>query len=354
MTPSIFSDQILVWFEKHGRHDLPWQQERTLYRVWLAEVMLQQTQVATVIPYYQKFLKQFPELSSLAQASLDDVLTLWAGLGYYTRARNLHKAAVVIQQQYGGCFPENFEDVLALPGIGRSTAAAILAQALGQRHAILDGNVKRVLCRYFAIEGWPGKTAVEKQLWLKAEVCTPNEKLVDYTQAIMDLGATVCKRSSPQCSACPLQTGCKAYVTQRVAELPTRKPRKVLPVKTTRMLLITDERGAVMLEKRPPTGIWGGLWSLPEVDPGEDIENICMLRWGYKVQAVEDNPGFRHTFSHYHLDITPSRVIVGNSANCVQDEGKVIWCVSGETQSRALSAPVARIISMYAWSCSKA
>jgi A/G-specific adenine glycosylase len=348
MTQATFSDRVLAWFEKHGRHDLPWQQERTLYRVWLAEIMLQQTQVTTVIPYYQKFLQCFPDLSNLAQASLDDVLTLWAGLGYYSRARNLHKAAVVIQQQHGGCFPDNFDDVLALPGIGRSTAAAILAQALGQRHAILDGNVKRVLCRYFAIEGWPGKPAVEKQLWCEAEACTPHERLVDYTQAMMDLGATVCKRSSPECSACPLQTSCKAYATQRVSELPTRKPRKVLPVKTTRMLLITDESGAVMLEKRPPTGIWGGLWSLPEIDPDEDIENICMDRWGYKVQAVEDNPGFRHTFSHYHLDITPSRITVGNSTNCVQDKEKVIWCVSGETQSRALSAPVARIISMYA------
>lgn len=353
MTQAVFSDQVLVWFKKYGRHDLPWQQERTLYRVWLAEIMLQQTQVATVIPYYQKFLQCFPDLSSLAQASLDDVLTLWAGLGYYSRARNLHKAAVVMQQQHG-CFPENFDDVLALPGIGRSTAAAILAQALGQRHTILDGNVKRVLCRYFAIEGWPGKTTVEKQLWCEAEACTPYERLVDYTQAMMDLGATVCKRSSPECSVCPLQPDCKAYATQRVSELPTRKPRKALPVKTTRMLLITDENGAVMLEKRPPTGIWGGLWSLPEIDPDEDIENICMDRWGYKVQAVEDNPGFRHTFSHYHLDITPSRIIVGNSVDCVQDEEKVIWCASGDTQSRALSAPVARIINMYAWSYPKA
>ncbi len=347
MAQLIVSDQVLAWFKNHGRHDLPWQQERTLYRVWLAEIMLQQTQVATVMPYYQKFLKHFPDLSSLALASLDDVLTLWAGLGYYTRARNLHKAAVVIQQQHDGCFPESFDDVLALPGIGRSTAGAILAQALGQRHAILDGNVKRVLCRYFAIEGWPGISAVEKQLWREAEACTPHENLVDYTQGMMDLGATVCKRSSPECSNCPLQTGCKAYATQQVSELPTRKPRKVLPVKTTRMLLITDENGAVMLEKRPPTGIWGGLWSLPEIDPDEDVENICMHRWGYKVQAVEDNPGFRHTFSHYHLDITPSRITVGNSANCVQDAEKVIWCASGETHSRALSAPVARIIHMY-------
>lgn len=350
MTQAIFSNRVLEWFEKHGRHDLPWQQERTLYRVWLSEIMLQQTQVVTVIPYYQKFLQRFPDLSSLAQAPLDDVLTLWAGLGYYTRARNLHRAAVVIQQQHEGYFPENFDDLLALPGIGRSTAAAILAQAQGQRHAILDGNVKRVLCRYFAIEGWPGKSEVEKQLWLRAEACTPHERLVDYTQAMMDLGATICKRSSPACSACPLQGGCRAYATQRVSELPTRKPKKVLPVKSTRMLLITDEAGAVMLEKRPPTGIWGGLWSLPEVDPGESVESVCMGRWGYRVQAVEDSPGFRHTFSHYHLDITPSRVVVGDSAGNIQDTGDVVWCASGETQSRALAAPVARILGEYAQS----
>lgn len=344
MIRDCFSGVVLNWYEKQGRHDLPWQHNRSLYRVWLAEIMLQQTQVATVIPYYQRFLQQFPDLPGLAQSSLDEVLTLWAGLGYYTRARNLHKAAVVIHQQYGGCFPERFEEVLALPGIGRSTAGAILSQALGQRHAILDGNVKRVLCRYFAIDGWPGKMEVEKQLWLEAEACTPHESLVDYTQAMMDLGATVCKRSSPQCPDCPLQTGCRAYATQRVAELPTRKPRKILPVKTTRMLLITDENGAVMLEKRPPTGIWGGLWSLPEVAIEEQVEQVCQQRWGLKVEDNTDSDAFRHTFSHYHLDITPSTVTVKKSANFVQDSDSLIWCRFEETQSRALAAPVARIL----------
>jgi A/G-specific adenine glycosylase len=347
MTQPAFSEQVLAWFKKHGRHDLPWQQERTLYRVWLSEIMLQQTQVVTVIPYYEKFLQRFPDLASLAQAPLDDVLALWAGLGYYSRARNLHRAAIVIHQEHAGCFPQSLDDVLALPGIGRSTAAAILAQSLGQRHAILDGNVKRVLCRYFAIDGWPGKRDVEKQLWCKAEACTPHENLVDYTQAIMDLGATVCKRSSPDCPGCPLQKDCKAYATQCVAELPARKPKKVMPVKATRMLLITDETGAVMLEKRPPTGIWGGLWSLPEVDPGEDIEGVCMGRWGYRVKAIEDSQGFRHSFSHYHLDITPSRVTIGNATVGIQDAGNVAWCALEEMHSRALSTPVARILSEY-------
>jgi A/G-specific adenine glycosylase len=354
MAQSSFSGRVLAWFEKHGRHNLPWQQDKSLYTVWLSEIMLQQTQVATMIPYYQKFLERFPDLHSLAKASRDEVLALWAGLGYYTRARNLHKAAAVIDQQHDGCFPEDFEDVLALPGIGRSTAGAILAQALGQRHSILDGNVKRVLCRYFAIEGWPGKSEVEKRLWSKAELCTPHERLAEYTQAMMDMGATVCKRSSPECSVCPLQSDCKAYATQQVSTLPTPRPKKVLPVKATRMLLITDEAGAVMLEKRPPTGIWGGLWSLPEINLVENVESVCMGRWGYQVQAVEDNPSFRHTFSHYHLDITPSRVIVENSAKGIQDAEDVVWCALGETESRALSAPVARIISQYASSMSGA
>lgn len=343
-----FSDAVLAWFEKQGRHDLPWQQDRSLYRVWLAEIMLQQTQVVTVAPYYQRFIKQFPDLPGLARASLDEVLTLWAGLGYYSRARNLHKAAVVIHQQYGGCFPERFEEVLALPGIGRSTAGAILAQALGQRHAILDGNVKRVLCRYFAIEGWPGKSAVEKQLWCKAEACTPHKRLADYTQAMMDLGATICKRSSPECSVCPLQAGCKAYATQRVSELPTPKPRKALPIKKTRMLLITDKTGAVMLEKRPPTGIWGGLWSLPEAAIGERVEQVCQQRWGLNVAGNTDSDAFRHTFSHYHLDITPCRVSLcpdkGSVFNGVADNEHINWCMPANATEKALAAPVARIL----------
>jgi A/G-specific adenine glycosylase len=300
------------------------------------------------MPYYQRFIKQFPDLPGLARASLDEVLTLWAGLGYYTRARNLHKAAVVIHQQYEGCFPERFKEVLALPGIGRSTAGAILAQALGQRHAILDGNVKRVLCRYFAIEGWPGKSAVEKQLWFRAEACTPHKRLADYTQAIMDLGATVCKRSSPECSVCPLQAGCRACATQRVSELPTPKPRKALPVKTTRMLLITDKTGAVMLEKRPPTGIWGGLWSLPEAAIEERVEQVCQQRWGLNVVDNIDSDAFRHTFSHYHLDITPCRVSLcpdqEQKFSRVAEDEYINWCMPAKANEKALAAPVARIL----------
>ena len=221
-----FAQRVLEWFDQHGRHDLPWQKDRSLYRVWLAEVMLQQTQVTTVIPYYQNFLSKFPELSNLAKASQDEVLKLWAGLGYYTRARNLHKAAVAIDQQHQGQFPEQFEDVLALPGIGRSTAGAILAQSLGQRHAILDGNVKRVLSRYFEIAGWYGKKAVENQLWLEAEACTPNQRLPHYTQAMLDLGATLYTRSAPGHEQCASMSGAVTYTNQRVKELQTRQPNK--------------------------------------------------------------------------------------------------------------------------------
>jgi len=340
---NVFAQQVLDWFDQHGRHDLPWQQDRSLYRVWLAEVMLQQTQVATVIPYYQSFLTKFPELSDLAKASQDEVLKLWAGLGYYTRARNLHKAAVAIDQQHQGQFPEQFEDVLALPGIGRSTAGAILAQSLDQRHAILDGNVKRVLSRYFEIEGWYGKKAVENLLWLEAEACTPNQRLADYTQAMMDLGATLCTRSSPGCEQCPLVGGCLAYKNQRVNELPTRKPKKQLPVKTVRMLLLTNKKGEILLEKRPPTGIWGGLWSLPELALEDDIAQQCGRRWQYQTETAEDLQAFRHTFSHYHLDITPCRVQVATLTGKVQDSEQQ-WCDVIRVDDYAMATPVANIL----------
>lgn len=343
----LFSDAILSWYEKNGRHDLPWQQHRTPYRVWLAEIMLQQTQVATVIPYYQRFIESFPDLVSLINASLDEVLVLWSGLGYYSRARNLHKAARLIDQEHGGIFPEHFDELLALPGIGRSTAGAILAQANNQRHVILDGNVKRVLCRCFLIEGWPGKREVETRLWLKAEECTPYERPADYTQAIMDMGATVCTRSKPVCISCPLQEVCVAYRSQRVAELPTPRPKKHLPVKATRMLLLTNNDGEVLLEKRPPSGIWGGLWSLPEVKMDESIEDICRGRWGYEANSVEDEPGLRHTFSHYQLDITPCRVRVHYSGTALREPGQQQWCDIDDIGALALAAPVAGLLRKY-------
>jgi A/G-specific adenine glycosylase len=308
--------------------------------------MLQQTQVATVIPYYRRFMQAFPELNSLASAPLDRVLEHWSGLGYYSRARNLHKAAGIIADEHGGQFPDDFEQLMALPGIGRSTAGAILAQALDQRHAILDGNVKRVLCRYHAVDGWAGTTTVQKQLWQFAEQHTPDKRTADYTQAMMDLGATLCTRASPQCTQCPLQTDCEANITDQVRQYPLPRPRKKLPVKAARLLILTDAAsGSILLEKRPPTGIWGGLWSLPEAEVDEQVEQLCHQRWGLKVLSNEDCDPFRHTFSHYHLDITPCRVQVQLNETGVKESGETVWCPSEDATKRALSAPVSRIIS---------
>jgi A/G-specific adenine glycosylase len=344
-----FSTRILRWYDRYGRHDLPWQQQRSPYRVWVAEVMLQQTQVATVIPYYQRFMQTFPQLKSLAEAPLDQVLEHWAGLGYYSRARHLHKAAGLIATEHGGQFPLDIEDLVALPGIGRSTAGAILAQALEQRHAILDGNVKRVLCRYHAVAGWPGKTAVQKQLWQFAEQHTPSERVADYTQAIMDLGATLCSRSSPRCGQCPLRADCSAHQLGVVKQYPAPRPKKQLPVKAARLLILTDPAtGRIMLEKRPPAGIWGGLWSLPETEPEAEVDQVCQQRWGLKILNVEACDAFRHTFSHYHLDILPCRVQVQFSGNAVKAQQDVIWCQSEDAKKRALAAPVARILSQHA------
>ncbi|UCB55798.1 MAG: A/G-specific adenine glycosylase [Thiotrichales bacterium] len=348
MTSASFASRVLDWYDRHGRHDLPWQQHDA-YRVWVAEIMLQQTQVATVIPYYRRFLQTFPDINALASASLDQVLEHWSGLGYYTRARNLHKAACKITSDHGGTFPSHFDQVIALPGIGRSTAGAILAQAFDQRHAILDGNVKRVLCRYHAVDGWPGKTALQNRLWGLAEQYTPADRVADYTQAIMDLGATLCTRASPDCAQCPLQFDCQAYRIDRVRQYPSPRPRKQLPVKAARLLILTDQAsGRIMLEKRPPSGIWGGLWSLPEAAVDESVVQVCDQRWGLDILANEDGSSFRHTFSHYHLDITPCKVQVQPNQEGVKDSDEIIWCPSAEAAKRALATPVARIINQYA------
>ncbi len=339
---ALFSERLLDWYKQHGRHDLPWQNNTSLYRTWISEVMLQQTQVATVIPYFDKFMASFADVAALANASQDDVLLHWAGLGYYSRARNLHKAALIIADQHEGEFPHFYDEVLALPGIGPSTAGAILAQALGQRHAILDGNVKRVLARYQAVEGWYGQSQVEKQLWLLAEKYTPEANVADYTQAIMDLGATVCTRSSAKCNICPLRSDCIALQQERVAELPTKKPKKALPVKQKRFLIIRNEQGDYLMEKRPPTGIWGGLWSLPELAMNELVDEFVLNRWQLTVDNASDRPAFRHTFSHFHLDITPCEVIVAPVIRSIADDERYQWCI--DIKLLALAAPVSEIL----------
>ncbi len=337
-----FSDAVLRWYKQHGRHDLPWQKDTSLYRSWVSEIMLQQTQVATVIPYFEKFMAAFPDVAALAAASQDDVLLHWAGLGYYSRARNLHKAAQIIAESHNGQFPQDYDDVLALPGIGPSTAGAILAQALGQRHAILDGNVKRVLARYQAVTGWPAQSQVEKQLWQWAEKYTPEQQVADYTQAIMDLGATVCTRASAKCDVCPLADDCQAYRTDRVAELPTRKPRKVLPVREKRLLIIRNEQGDYLMEKRPPAGIWGGLWSLPELAMDQAVAEAVCQNWQLTVDQHNDLPVFRHTFSHFHLDITPCQVQVALTTGAIAEQGRYQWCA--DITQLALAAPVSAIL----------
>lgn len=299
-----FSEPLLTWFDEFGRHDLPWQQNINPYRVWVSEIMLQQTQVATVIPYYQRFMERFPSVKELARASQEEVLSYWAGLGYYARGRNLHKAAQQIMQLHHGVFPAQFDDILALPGIGRSTAGAISSIALQQRYAILDGNVKRVLTRYFAMPGWPGEKKIEQKLWELADQLTPQQRFNDYTQAIMDLGATLCKRSKPQCSQCPVKQHCQAFKQDEVSLYPYSKPKKIKPVKQAWMLLEHNTNGDILLYKRPQQGIWAGLWSLPEFESHEDCLQYLQSK-RRSVKSLIEWSQFRHTFSHYHLDIYP-------------------------------------------------
>jgi len=341
------SRRLLSWYDRHGRKDLPWQRDRNPYRVWVSEIMLQQTQVASVIGYFERFMQRFPDVPSLADAHIDEVLHLWSGLGYYARGRNLHKAAGLVRDRHGGRFPETFEDVAALPGIGRSTAGAILAQACGQRHPILDGNVKRVLSRYHGVEGWYGQPEVERRLWALAEGHTPAARVADYTQAIMDLGATVCTRRRPDCGACPLSRDCVALASGRVDELPTPRPRRQVPVRATRMLIVRDGKGRVLLERRPPTGIWGGLWSLPECDMDADIERACEERFGVRIGAIEAGDTLRHTFSHFHLDITPvSARVKGRAPRLMEAVGQV-WYNCAQPDERGLAAPVQRLLIRY-------
>ena len=338
------AEPLLNWFDAHGRKDLPWQKNRSAYRVWLSEIMLQQTQVTTVIPYFERFTERFPSVKELAAAEVDEVLHLWSGLGYYARARNLHKAAQQVCSEFDADFPRDLEQMISLPGIGRSTAAAILAQAHGLRHAILDGNVKRVLSRFHGVEGWPGNKKIETRLWEYAEQHTPDARLADYTQAMMDLGATLCTRSKPDCGACPIAQSCVARAEQRVAELPTPKPKKNKPTKSARMLVLINDKQQILLEKRPPTGIWGGLWSLPEVAMDADVEAYCQQQWQFKVEAIKDATPFRHSFSHYHFDITACRIKVKNPNQCVMEAERQVWYNSSQKQRLGLAAPVQTIL----------
>jgi A/G-specific adenine glycosylase len=339
-----FHQRVITWYDTHGRKHLPWQQQRTPYRVWISEIMLQQTQVNTVIPYYERFIQRFPDLLSLANARADEVLHYWSGLGYYARARNMHKAAHQIRDEYQGRFPEAFELVCELPGIGRSTAAAILSLACQQRHAILDGNVKRVLARYFLIEGWPGSNKTANQLWDKAEQLTPDKDVAKYNQAMMDIGSAICTRSKPKCNLCPVSNACQAFIAQRQAEFPQRKPKKTIPVRKTQMLLVCNANNEILLQRRPPTGIWGGLLAFPEIPPGQTVDHWCETHLGITVSQQVVWPELRHTFSHFHLDITPVVVKIRSIHNWVMDQEDWVW-YKGESETQGgFAAPVKRLI----------
>ena len=334
----LFAERLLAWFDVHGRKTLPWQRDKSPYRIWVSEIMLQQTQVTTVIPYFERFMRAFPSVEALASATLDEVLHQWTGLGYYARARNLHATAQRIMGDYNGALPRTQQELESLPGIGRSTAAAIIAICHDQRATILDGNVKRVLARVFAIDGWPGQTRTLNELWQHAEKLTPEDRAADYTQAIMDLGATLCTRNNPQCDACPFSSDCRACQKGAIEQYPGRKPKKDKPVRQTTMLII-ERDGEVLLEKRDVSGLWGGLWSFPETG------NIDEYLLGRNLQAdkVEELAPFRHTFTHFHLDIQPYRIIVKNS-NRIEENGKARWYSLDNPPSLGLTRPVTRLL----------
>ena len=337
-----FAVRLLDWFDVHGRKDLPWQQPKDAYRTWVSEIMLQQTQVQTVIPYFERFMRRFPDVNALADAAQDEVLQHWSGLGYYARARNLHRAAQVVRDEHGGVFPVTLEGVMALPGIGCSTAGAILALSMDQRHPILDGNAKRVLARHEAVEGWPGTASVAKKLWAVAGQKTPERRVAAYTQAIMDLGATLCTRSNPACDRCPVATDCAARSLGSVTEFPGRKPKRNKPLRATTMVLARCD-GAVFLERRPETGIWGGLWSLPEVN-GWGVEAWCRERLATDARHVETWDVLRHSFSHYDLDIQPLLVRIGAPSRKVADLDGALWHRLDEDLPGGVAAPVNRLL----------
>jgi A/G-specific adenine glycosylase len=345
-----FSETVIHWQKRHGRHALPWQNTTDAYRIWLSEIMLQQTQVAAVIPYYQRFLERFPTVRALAEAPQEDVMALWSGLGYYTRARNLHRCAQRVMQEHGGVFPADPALLADLPGIGRSTAAAISAFSYGTRAAIMDGNVKRVFCRVFGIEGYPGSKPIEDQLWQRAVALLPESDMQAYTQGLMDLGATVCVRSNPSCQACPLATQCVAFATGRTNELPHRKPKKTTPEKHASMLVVQSGPD-ILLQQRPDSGIWGGLLSLPEmpslhqVESQDELQDIVIEKAeGFgRIETIERLHPFTHVFTHFKLHVLPVKVILSQRATLPADSG-LAWHSTSRLADAALPAPVKKLL----------
>ncbi|KAA8918022.1 A/G-specific adenine glycosylase [Xanthomonas sontii] len=343
-----FPTRLLAWFDRNGRHDLPWQHPRSPYRVWLSEIMLQQTQVAVVIPYFLRFLQHFPTLPDLAAADNDAVMAQWAGLGYYARARNLHAAAKRCVELHDGDLPRDFDALHALPGIGRSTAGAILSQAWNDRFPILDGNVKRVLTRYHGIAGYPGLPAVEKPLWTLAHdhvAAVPDGRMADYTQAQMDFGATLCTRANPACVLCPLQDDCVARRDGLVEALPTPKPGKTLPEREALALLLENAAGELLLQRRPPTGIWASLWTLPQAETESELR-VWFARWmrGRAYDDAEALPPIVHTFSHYRLHLQPLRLRKVAMGDALGDNGDLRWVARADLSTLGLPAPIRKLL----------
>lgn len=347
-----FATTLLRWFDLHGRHDLPWQHPRTPYRVWLSEIMLQQTQVRVVVPYFERFTAALPDVAALAAASLDDVLALWSGLGYYARARNLHAAARTCVERHGGALPRDIDALVALPGIGRSTAGAILSQAWGDRFPILDGNVKRVLCRVHGIDGWPGTPAVEKTLWRLAETQLPDARLADYTQAQMDFGAMLCTRHGPACIVCPLRSDCIALRDGRVSELPTPRPGKPLPERAALVLLLRDGEGRVLLQRRAAAGVWASLWSLPEFDDHAMARGWFDARLAGDYDAGTPLAAIDHGFTHYRLQLQPLAWEGAILRTRVDDDGdagagigpSMRWVTRAELGALGIPAPIRKLL----------
>jgi A/G-specific adenine glycosylase len=347
LSPKKFQNHVLNWFDVHGRKTLPWQYNKTPYRIWVSEIMLQQTQVNTVIAYFDRFLQTFPTLTSLAAASEDAVLHLWTGLGYYSRARNLHRTAKIIVESYAGKFPADLEELQKLPGIGRSTAGAILAIAFEKQAAILDGNVKRVMTRLHGIMEWPGEKRVHDALWKIVEKYTPKQRVADYTQAMMDIGATLCVRGKPNCLACPFQKYCAAYTQGITATLPKKKPTLQIPTRQVTLLILQKNNDFVLLEKRPSPGIWGGLWSLPEIAgtlTAADIQKTCLERFAYTIKDIQLGEKFRHTFSHFHLEILPAFLTVTERRAKIMEADQQIWYNLQQPSKLGLPAPIKTLL----------
>ena len=339
---AVFANAIIAWQKMHGRHDLPWQNTTEPYPIWVSEIMLQQTQVAAVIGYYGNFMRRFPTIPTLANATQEEVLQSWSGLGYYSRARNLHGAAQKVVDDFGGVFPSNFNDILNLPGIGRSTAAAVSTFAFNAPQPILDGNVKRVFARHFNIAGYTGAPKIAQQLWKIAERENPSTNAIAYTQGLMDLGATLCTRTKPKCAICPVNASCAALKLGLVSSLPTPKPRKIIPEKSTIMLLIINNKD-ILLEKRPQTGIWAGLWSLPEIDTHEIATEVAASRLGLEVETAEPLPIVNHAFTHFKLAITPQPLhLIKQTPRAKQSN--YIWLPIDEAISAAIPTPVRNIL----------